>query len=313
MQCRTACETAEGKLGNEKKARIALVKTSDRYEGVQRCMELLENTVEGFDVLIKPNFNTSDPAPGSTHNDTLRALVGALRSQGAKKITIGERSGPPLTADVLREKGIPQLLEELDVDLINFDELPPEEWVQINPPGSHWKNGFIVPRIVTEAPRIVATGCLKTHQFGGIFTLSLKLAVGLVPRRGYEYMRELHDSPHIRKMIAEINYAYHPCLIVMDGVEAFVSGGPATGERRKANVIWAGHDRIAVDAVGVAILKELGTTPEIQDRPIFAQEQIQRAGELGLGITSPDCIEIVTSDRESEEYADVIRSILAKG
>jgi uncharacterized protein (DUF362 family) len=170
-----------------------------------------------------------------------------------------------------------------------------------------------VPRIVTEAPRIVATGCLKTHQFGGIFTLSLKLAVGLVPRRGYEYMRELHDSPHIRKMIAEINYAYHPCLIVMDGVEAFVSGGPATGERRKANVVWAGHDRIAVDAVGVAILKELGTTPEIQDRPIFAQEQIQRAGELGLGITSPDCIEIVTSDRESEEYADVIRSILAKG
>ncbi|MGI6557595.1 MAG: DUF362 domain-containing protein [Limnochordia bacterium] len=313
MQCRTACETAEERRADGEKARIALVKTADRKEGVYRCLELLDNTVAGQDVLIKPNFNTSDPAPGSTHNDTLRALIEGLRNQGAKKITVGERSGPPLTADVLKAKGIPELLEELDVDLINFDELPPEEWVHVNPPGSHWKNGFIVPRIVTEAPRIVATGCLKTHQFGGIFTLSLKLAVGLVPRRGYEYMRELHDSPHIRKMIAEINYAYHPCLIVMDGVDAFVSGGPSTGERRQANVIWAGHDRIAVDAVGVAILKDLGTTPEIENQPIFAQEQIQRAGELGLGVTSPDSIEIVTADKESEDYAAVLRGILAKG
>lgn len=313
MQCRTAWKAMEGRHGTAKKARIALVKTPDRKQGVQRCMELLDNTVAGQDVLIKPNFNTSDPAPGSTHNDTLRALVAALRSQGARKIAIGERSGPPLTADVLREKGIPELLEELDIDLINFDDLPREEWVHVNPPGSHWKNGFIVPRIVTEAPRIVATGCLKTHQFGGIFTLSLKLAVGLVPRRGHEYMKELHASPDIRKMIAEINYAYHPCLIIMDGVDAFVSGGPATGQHKRADVFWAGYDRIAVDAVGVAILKELGTTPEIEDQPIFAQEQIRRAGELGLGITSPDSIEIVTSDRESEDYANVLRAILEKG
>jgi len=38
---------------------------------------------------------------------------------------------------------------------------------------------------------------LKTHQYGGIFTLSLKLHVGVVPtsRHGYDYMRELHGSP----------------------------------------------------------------------------------------------------------------------
>ena len=30
-------------------------------------------------VLVKPNFNTADATPGSTHNDTLRALVRRLR------------------------------------------------------------------------------------------------------------------------------------------------------------------------------------------------------------------------------------------
>ena len=56
MQCRTACETAEERRADGEKARIALVKTADRKEGVYRCLELLDNTVAGQDVLIKPNL-----------------------------------------------------------------------------------------------------------------------------------------------------------------------------------------------------------------------------------------------------------------
>ena len=58
MQCRTACETAEESLVTKKTDSPG----EDQRSEIQRCMELLENTVEGFDVLIKPNFNTSDPA-----------------------------------------------------------------------------------------------------------------------------------------------------------------------------------------------------------------------------------------------------------
>ena len=47
-----------------------------------------------------------------------------------------------------------------------------------------------------RAPRIVATGCLKTHQFGGIFTLS-ETAVGGFPAEA-KYMRGL-QLPHIGK------------------------------------------------------------------------------------------------------------------
>ena len=46
-------------------------------------------------------------------------------------------------------------------------------------------------------------------------------------------MGELHRSPHQRKMIAEINEPFRPALIVLDGIDAFVDGGPMTGKRVK--------------------------------------------------------------------------------
>ena len=55
--------------------------------------------------------------------------------------------------------------------------------------------------------------------------------------------------------------------------------------------------------MGVAILRLLGTTPEVTKGKIFDQDQIKRAAELGLGVTSADQIEIVTGDKESEAYA----------
>ncbi len=126
-------------------------------------------------------------------------------------------------------------------------------------------------------------------------------------------MRELHTSPYQRQMIAEINTAYSPDLVVLDGVEAFVDGGPARGTRVEAGVILAGSDRVAIDAVGVAILRLLGTTPEVSQGQIFEQEQIARAAELGLGIKSPDKIQLVTDDAESEAFVGRVRDILLEG
>lgn len=137
--------------------------------------------------------------------------------------------------------------------------------------------------------------------------------MALVPRHGYNYMTELHRSPYQRLMIAELNEPYSPDLIVLDGIEAFTDGGPDRGTKVEAEVMLAGTDRIAVDSVGVAILRHLGTTPKVSRGPILEQEQIARAVELGLGVSSPDEIQTATDDEESEKYAQVIRDILALG
>jgi uncharacterized protein (DUF362 family) len=112
--------------------------------------------------------------------------------------------------------------------------------------------------------------------------------------------------------IAEINAAYSPDLVVPDGVDAFVGRRPAQGTWMEAGVIVAGSDRVAIDAVGVAILRSLGTTPEVNRGPIFEQEQIARAADLGLVVKSPDQVQLVTDNAESEAYAGKIRDIYSK-
>lgn len=295
----------------ENSSEISLVKCQDRKEGVRKSVEALGiNPFKNKDVLIKPNFNTSDPTPGSTHNDTLRELMALIKDMGGRKIKIGDRSGPEPTEQVLKKKKIYELAKEFDTEVINFDELGEGGYERIYPPDSHWKDGFLVAKPILEAECIVSTCCIKTHQFGGIFTISLKNSVGIIPRKGHPFMRELHSSPHMRKMIAEINYAYKPSLIVVDGIEVFVDGGPMEGERRNANVFIAGTDRIAIDAVGVAILKELGSNKNIMEKKIFEQEQIARGVELGLGVKSPSQIKIKAVDSESSEYAKKVKRIL---
>ena len=294
---------------------MALVKTDDRKAGVNGSLTSLGiNPVKNKDVLIKPNFNTADTYPGSTHNDTLVALVEELWVMGAKSISLGERSYPP-TMKVMEQKGILPLMKNLNVKVIDFDTLSAKDWVQIKGENTHWEKGFRIARPILESECLVSTCCLKTHQYGGIFTMSLKLHVGCVPttRHGYDYMVELHSSPNQRKMIAEINESFKPALVVLDAMEAFVDGGPMTGKRAKAGIFLASTDRVATDAVGVAILKSLGSSAAIMSRKIFEQEQIKRAGELGLGAASPSQIEVLAGDEKSREYVDKIAEILKEG
>ena len=294
---------------------VSLMNTRDRKKGVASSINALGiNPAKNKDVLIKPNFNTADAAPGSTHNDTLVALVEEIWNMGAKSISLGERSYPP-TREVMAAKGIVPILKNLDVQIIDFDDLAPEDWLMFKPKDSHWQDGFRVARPIIESECLISTGCLKTHQFGGVFTMSLKLHVGVVPttRHGYTYMSELHGSPHQRKLIAEINQPFKPDLVVLDGVDAFVDGGPATGTRANGDVFIASTDRVAIDAVGVGILKFLGSNEQIMNRRIFDQEQIARAVEIGLGVSSPDHIELIPADDESIEYGNRIAAILNEG
>ena len=257
----TPCYTEERLWSGKPSSRVAFVETEDRAYGVRASIDALEiNPVRGKDVLLKPNFNTADKTPGSTHNDTLSAVIEHLWDMGAKSIRLGERSYP-LTREVVADKKVMPVLERLDVPLIDFDDLDEKDWVAVKFEDSHWRDGFRVARPVMESECLVETCCLKTHQFGGVFTLSLKLGVGVAPtfRHGFDYMSELHGSPHQRKLIAEINQPFAPALVVLDGVEAFVDGGPATGKRKKGNVFLASTDRVAIDATGVAVLKHLGS------------------------------------------------------
>jgi uncharacterized protein (DUF362 family) len=292
-------------------SRVVLVRTADRRAGVSAALRLFEPAgIAGKRVVLKPNFNSADPAPASTHPDTLAQLVTELHERDARSVTLGESSGPSGTSRVMEQYGVLDLANSLRFDVVNFDELPDADWTPFGATGTHWPDGYHLPRLVTHAEYLVSTCCLKTHQFGGVFTMSLKLAVGLTPRA---IRRPMHRSPDMRRMIAELNAGYRPHLVVLDGVSAFTDGGPSSGELKDGNVMIVGDDRVAVDAVGLAVLKDLGANDAIMGRPIWAQEQLARAVELGLGARGPEEIELAAPDAASRAYAARVERILAAG
>jgi uncharacterized protein (DUF362 family) len=284
---------------------IVLYKTNDRIAGVKKLLEMLEYpSVQDKNVIVKPNFNTALPAPASTHDDTLGQIVVELNTRGASGITVAERC-PANFDNVIEERNLDTLANDLGFQLQNLENVTKSLFHREY---FHWQDGFDLPDIIRDAEYIVSTCCLKTHAFGGVFTMSLKLGVGILPQRN---MGELHNSPDMRAMIAEINGAYKPKIIIMDGIKAFIQGGPNAGVEATGDVMVAGTDRIAVDAVGAAILKDLGSRS--MRGKIFEQDQIKRAVELGLGIQKPSRIEFITPDEASRQYAETLADILAEG
>jgi uncharacterized protein (DUF362 family) len=296
---------------------VYLVRTTDRADGIRRGLTTLGlPAARGKRVVIKPNFNSADEFPASTHMDTLGALVRQFQAGGASEVVVADRSGMGNTRNVMERKGVFSAAGRLGFQAVVLDETPREGWAEESLSGGHWSRGVLFPRLFQEADLLVQTCCLKTHRYGGHFTLSLKNSVGMVakysPRDNYNYMGELHGSSFQRQMIAEINQLYRPAMIVLDGLEGFTDGGPESGTLVKPQVMLLGADRVAVDAVGVAILRLHGGNATISRGRVFDQEQIARAARLGLGASGPDQIDLVTDDPESRKVADRVRDVLRR-
>jgi len=288
---------------------VAVVRTEDRRSGIAEALRLIggivsaiENLEEGY-VLVKPNCNSHDPFPASTHPKTVRIVIELLLGEGLRKeqIVVGDMSGPAWlpTEATMEKNGILGVAKELGVRVSFFED---EEWVWVKPTGaSSWPEGFRIAKTAYDASRIISLPCLKTHQFGGVFTLSLKNSVGLINPADRTI---LHKKPGPR--IAEINLAYTTDLIVLDGLQCFVSGGPAHGKKVCSGVVVAGSDRVAVDAVGVSILR-FHRAEGIADVKVKNHEQLKRAAEIGVGYMHADMISLRSSNlADDEEFDDLM-------
>jgi len=296
---------------------VALVRTDDRVEGIVEALDLiggLDSALAGRDgyVLVKPNLNSNDAFPGSVHPVTLQTILRLLLDKGVSKdeIVVGDMSGPSWlpTRKTMQLNGTLDVVEDLGVKVSFFED---EEWVTVKPrKATTWPKGFRLAKTVYNASKIVSLPCLKTHRFGGVFTLSLKNAVGMINPADRSY---LHNSERMRSLIAEINLGYSVNLVVLDGMSCFVSGGPDRGELASPGVIIAGSDRVAIDAVGVSILKSLNAVG-IANVPIKEQEQLKKAADVDLGQLNIENIKLKTSnlarDKEFPKLLNFIKNEL---
>ncbi len=252
---------------------------------ISRALELLgglEPCIKPHDrILLKPNFNSDDPPPGSTCLEFLAAVIELLREHGCTRIWVGESAGRPWvpTQKVFRNTGLSQKMAELQVPLLDFDV---SYYQDVPLQTSYWEH-VAYPLELQEFDRIVYLPTMKTHFTAG-FSMSLKLTVGLVHL--FDRMT-LHadNNMFVSQRAAQLNIPVKPDLIIMDGRMSFVSGGPAIGLKVHPGVILASGDPVAIDVQGVRLLQNYAAVNHLGGDPWHLQ-QIKVASELGLGIAS---------------------------
>ncbi len=303
--------------GDEPTSTVVLARGPDRPARIKAVIESLGGIhCQGKDIFIKASFNSPHPFPATTHPKTIEGLVRYLRENRCAGITLAERSGMGTARDIWGRLGVLELANRLNVNLVSLDDLPAGEWRHEELPGSHWKRGVDVPRFLGKGQTWIQICNLKTHRFGGRFSASLKNSVGLIAKYSpealrYNYMAELHASPDQRLMIAEINQLYSPDFVLMDATEVFIDGGPESGEIAAPGIIAASRDRVALDAVGLALLRLNSPAPPFSQTPVFEEDQLKRAAELGLGAKSADEVLVKPMDPADGNLSLQIKGILS--
>lgn len=251
-------------------------------EAISRAVEAIGGWARALDpqdrILLKPNFNSPDPPPGSTDVEFLAAVVELLKEAGYHDLMVGDCSGllwHP-TIEVFRKTGALDRMKELGVPLVSFDQ---SSWVEI-PVEGEFLDRVIIPEEVLQCHKIIYLPCMKTHRLAR-FTMSLKLGVGLL----HPAMRPvtLHGS-NLEEKCAELNLAVRPDLIIMDGRLAFITEGPAQGERVSPGLVLASGDPLAVDMEGLKVLQSYNGE-NMLDMEAGELPLIRHAAKINIGVS----------------------------
>ncbi|MBM3746634.1 MAG: DUF362 domain-containing protein [Acidobacteria bacterium] len=141
------------------------------------------------------------------------------------------------------------------VDL-NFDEtveLPvPEGGLAKNNPGGTYH----IPKTIQQCDRLISVAPLQTHSRTGA-ALSITNYLGIGPGSKYGFPKEgLHKLGTLDEVAVDL-FSYHPAeYAILGGMWGLEGDGPhAPGARSvRFNVIIAGANAVAVDAVGAAMM-----------------------------------------------------------
>lgn len=252
----------------------------------------LDFVARGDTVLLKVNTNSGDPYPYSTNPELVRYLAERLADRGAK-VVVGDRSfwGDDATAQNLIDNGIAAAASDVGAELVAFED-DTTAWVTI--PSEllpDWRGDIRVPRVAVEG-HVINLPCVKTH-FITTYTMALKNALGLV--KAGDRARPGNLDSHgddIYDQIAQINSFVTPALNILDGYKALITGGPTpySGDAptiASPGIIAASRDRIAIDAVGIGILRTLSpATEEVTRLSTWNNPMIEAAVAANLGIGS---------------------------
>jgi uncharacterized protein (DUF362 family)/NAD-dependent dihydropyrimidine dehydrogenase PreA subunit len=206
----------------------------------------------GKRILVKPNISADEDTerPVTTHPVVVEAVIKYLQSRGAV-VFVGD--SPTIDTDKYtgRKSGIRQVVESCGAT-----------WVRFNGPAVSRKVGNFMVKItslIEEVDLIISLSKMKNHELM-YFTGAMKNIFGLVPafNKALQHAR-YPDRYHMAEFFVDLEEAIKPDFHIMDGIVAMEGPGPGSGYPKKANVLLASVNPLALDIIACRIL---GYSPE---------------------------------------------------
>ena len=261
-----------------KLSRVAIIKGPDPTETTVKVLESLKQDLYAVlstekPILIKPNYITAQhPSTGiTTDGRVVEGVVKFLKEHGKNNIIIGEGSGWADTFEAFKVAGIDKISEKWKVKLVDLNK---DVFVEVYPPNPLALKKVEVAKTALESV-IISVPKLKVHRLATV-TLGIKNMMGALASKGSMHNGRLNEN------IADLASVLKPSLTVIDGVIAG-EGHETSGNPVKMDLVIAGTDPVAVDAVGAAVM---GIQPAEVKHLVLAEKK-------GLGTCRLENIEVI--------------------
>jgi uncharacterized protein (DUF362 family) len=255
--------------------RVAIVRGTNPQDMMVKALEMTEAAEvlpKEKPVLIKPNYiNARHPSTGiTTDSRVIEGVVKFLKQHHVKDVIIGEGSGFADTFEAFQVAGVDAIAEKWNVKLVDLNK---DEFVEVKPANPLALKTVKIAKTVLEST-IISVPKLKLHRLARV-TLSLKNMMGAVTPKG-----AIHNP--LSEKIVDLVSIIKPSVAVIDGIIAG-EGHETSGNPVEMNLVIAGTDPVAVDAVGAAVM---GIPPD-------KVKHLRLAEERGLGTCDLKQIEIL--------------------
>jgi len=242
------------------KSYVSVIKGKDIKNTVREAINLIGGiskfVKKGETVLIKPNLVYPYSPPATTNPEVIKVVGEFAFEAGAKEVWIGDSSaytqkplygtGKWTNQEILEIDGIVKIAQEIGAKVIDFDK---EETVKIEIPEGIILREVEVFRPVIDADVIINVPVLKMH-FQTLVTLGIKNLHGIIPDK---WKLQFHRD-EISQKVVDLHKVVKPRLTIVDGTKAMQGLGPRVGTDVEMDLIIAGKDVVAVDAVSSEIM-----------------------------------------------------------
>jgi uncharacterized protein (DUF362 family) len=249
--------------------KVQVAQGPDAYANAVEALQAFDlSPVSGKRVLLKPNagrmaeFGTGT----NTNPQVVAAAIDVFRAAGAT-VAVGESPISGVKAlPAFEISGIAAVARERACPLIDLDERPP---VETAIPGGRAIQSLKVCADVLEADFVVSIPVMKIHMHTGV-TLSVKNMKGCLWRRSkvdLHMLPQVEGSPYksLDVAIGDMATVLRPHFALIDGSVCMEGLGPGAGTPRALNVVVAGGDGFAADAVACGLMgREACQIPHLQ-------------------------------------------------